>query len=210
MDFDPKSENQLGSLDDDELIDHISAARNAGNHDQMRSALGVFVFRRYDQIVNRIRLKVDSDEDVEDLAMRVISDVLAAKFDGQHVGEAVNLISTVIKRRIADFYEGFDKHRNIPLPDETDEENSTPQLGKDEEFTRELELTEIVLEAIGGLSESHAMVVRLSFTGLPAEDVATRVNGALALDKPMTGPNVHQITKRFRDRVSGVLEESER
>lgn len=212
MDFDPKSETQLDSLDDDELIDHISAARNAGNHEQMRSGLAVFVWRRHDQIVNRIRLKVDSDHDVEDLAMQVISDVMAVKFKGEHAGELVNLITTVTKRRIADFYDRRDKRgRDVPLPDAgSEDEQTSPEIDDGEDFTKKVELAEIVTRAIDELSDSHALVVRLSLASLPAEEVAAKVNGALELDKPMTGPNVHQINKRFRDRIAGVLEESER
>lgn len=211
MDFDPKSENQLDSLDDDELIDHISSARDAGDPDQMRLGLGVFVYRRRDQIANRIRLKVDSDHDVEDLTMQVIAGVLAARFDGRHAGEAANLISTVIKRRIADFYEGRAKAKLEPLPGHgSDDERAGTELTTGEDFTGHVALARIVTEAIDGLSEPHALVANLSMTGLPADRVADRVNEALSPDPPMTAANVHQIMKRFRDRISRVLEESGR
>jgi DNA-directed RNA polymerase specialized sigma24 family protein len=210
LDFDPKSENQLGSLNDDELIDHICAARDAGNQAQMQLALGVFAYRRYDQIVNRIRLKVDSDHDVEDLAMQVIAGVLAARFDGHHAGEAANLISTVIKRRIADFYESRNKATLETLPG-ADEDDFRPELvDPDQDFTGYVETAAIVSETIDGLSDAHSLVVRLSMKEFPAEEVAEQVNLTLSPEPPMTAPNVHQIMKRFRDKVSGVLEESER
>lgn len=210
MDFHPKSESELASFEDDAIIEYISAARDSGDQEQMRTALGIFVFRRYDQIVNRIRLKVDSDQDVEDLTMRVISDVMTAKFEGEHVGEAVNLMTTIVKRRIADFYESRNKRQETPLPGNADEDQPTPELSTGEDFTRGLELAEITREAVNELSGSHSMVVQLSLTGLRAEEVASRVNESLILEKPMTGPNVHQITKRFRDKITGILQESER
>lgn len=211
MDFDPQSESELASLDDDAIIDHISAARDAGDQDQMRAALGIFVFRRYDQVVNRIRIKVDADEDVEDLAMRVMTDVMAARFDGRHVGEAVNLINTITKRRIADFYERRRAENHVPLPVAGDtDEYLGPELDSGEDFTGALALAEIVTEAIDDLSEAHALVVRLSLTGLDAKQVAAKVNEAIPDGKPMTDTNVHQISKRFRDRIGRVLEESER
>ncbi len=209
MDFDPKSDYELSSLDDDELIDYISAARNTGHQGQMRTGLGIFVFRRHSQIVNRIRLKVDADEDIEDLAMRVMADVLSAKFDGHHAGEMVNLITTITKRRIADFHESRSKRREVPLPTGDDDDNG-PEIQSDEDFTGEIALTEIVTDAIDALSESHSMVVQLSLTGLPATAVAEKVNRALPNSPSMTDANVHQITKRFRDRISRVLEESEK
>jgi RNA polymerase sigma factor (sigma-70 family) len=211
LDFDPKSESQLDSLDDDELIEYISTARDAGHQDHMRTGLAIFVYRRYDQVVNRIRIKVESDEDVEDLAMQVMTDVMTAKFDGSHVGEAVNLITTVTKRRIADFYSSR-KPREAPLPTPGgDEGEFGPEPDTGEDFTRAVETADIVSSAIAELSETHALVVRLNLTGLPAEQVAERVNRAHpGISNPMTAPNVHQIANRFRDRISRVLEESER
>lgn len=208
MDFDPKSDNQLSKLDDDELIEHISAARDAGNQGQMRKGLGIFVFRRRGQVLNRIRIKVESDEDAEDLAMRVMTDVMTAKFDGSHTGEAVNLITTVTKRRIADFYESR-KGKQVPLPNEGNDEYEGPEIDDGEDFTRWFELAEIVSQAITDLSETHGAVVRLTLEGFQAQEVADRVNLDQPSDTPMTAPNVHQIAKRFRDRISGVLEESE-
>lgn len=212
MEFDPKSENQLGLLDDDDLIEYISAARDAGQQDQMRTGLGIFVFRRRSQIVNRIRLKVDSDHDIEDLTMRVITDVMAARFDGTYTGEMVNLINTVTQRRIADFCERRSRIDEVPLPGTGgDDESRGPEPDSGEDFPGEVEMVEIITNAIDGLSESHALVVRLSLTGLPGASVAERVNHLLPGSKnPMTEANVHQIMKRFRGRIEGVLEESER
>ncbi|MGB0121207.1 MAG: hypothetical protein WBP55_09680, partial [Solirubrobacterales bacterium] len=109
MAFQPKGEFALDRLTDDEIIEYISNARDAGETAFMRSALGVLAYRRLDMVRAKIALKVGDDSDIEDIAMQVMTNAIEAKFEGGHMGEFVNLINRAIQFRIADFY-GAKKH----------------------------------------------------------------------------------------------------
>lgn len=208
MDFRARSESDLASLNDDDLIDHISQAREAADVAQMRAGIGVLTFRRIDMVRAKIQLKVDKDEDVEDLTMTVLTNALTARFEGEHMGEFVNMLHTITQRRIADFYSRKTLD-TAPLAEENE--------GEDETFGERLSvdghedpvLVETLIRAdLGELSETHRRVVALYLDGLPADGIAERVNQALGdHDSLMTAPNVHQITKRFRDRMRLALGE---
>ncbi len=103
LNFRPKTENELDRLSDDQLIVEIVAARDAGDHDAARAALGVLAFRRYDDVVRRVLIKVPH-ADAEDVASEVFISAMKSAFDGTSVGEFVNWLQTITKRRIADYH----------------------------------------------------------------------------------------------------------
>ena len=112
MPFKERPEHELDQLPDEELIAYLVAAREAGRLDEARTALGIFAFGRYDDLVRRALAKVESRDDAEELAMQTIKGVLKSAFAGVSPGEAVNLMKTILARRIADFYD--DRERKPP------------------------------------------------------------------------------------------------
>lgn len=203
--FSARSENFLASLDDDGLIEHIRQARTAGETDQIKLAISILAHKRFGDVFARIRLRFSgaSIPDAEDIAMTVMEHACKASFDGDHVGQFVNMLHTITDRRIADF---LDRKRldTDPLEAENlDDENVYgSQLGS-EDFSEALASQKVYEAALGELSEKHRLTVTLTVAGFAASEVADRVNEDHPDEvPPMTAPNVHQIMKRFRDQLA--------
>ena len=69
----------------------------------------------------------------------------------------------------------------------------------------------MIEEALSDLSGPHRATVQFYvFDGLSAKEAADQVNMSCEdeLTQPMTEANVHQIAKRFRERLRKLLEEA--
>ncbi len=215
MNFRPKNENELALLSDDDLIAEIVAARDAGDNDQARLALSILAFRRYPDVVRRVSIKVPK-ADVEDVAMEALSSAVKSAFDGTSVGEFVNWLATITKFRIADYHRSRPDEPDAPLPEEREgDEGSWGQQPSKPDFTDDLgerlDMTAIIEQAFGELSGPHQAVVdSYVFEGMKAKETADQVNMSCKdeLTQPMTDAYVHQIAKRFRERLKELLEES--
>lgn len=205
MKFRPKGENELSRLSDDDLVAYLSAARYAGQDDQVRVATGIFVQSRLGQLRNRARLKVDDDRDVEDIVQDTIEDTLRAAFRGESPGELFSMMNTILKRRIADFYArregtpvfaGPDADGNDPLDAVADAEDDITGL-----------LSQAVVdEELAGCSDRDRMVVEMKIGGYASQEIADQVS-ASGHDgaEGMTQANVDQIFSRFRKQLRGPL-----
>ena len=58
MKFKPQDELRLAKLSDEDLIQHLVKARDAGDHDQFRLSTNILVFRRFDHVCAKVSLKV--------------------------------------------------------------------------------------------------------------------------------------------------------
>jgi hypothetical protein len=203
--FRPKGENELSRLSDDDLVAYLSAARDAGQDDQVRRATGIFVFSRIEVLKARAKLKIEQDEDVEEIVQDTIEGTLRAAFDGQSPGELFNLMDTVLRRRIADFYmkrerslsfAGPDPDGNDPLDQYADTEEAIPGL-----------LSRVVLdEQLGLCSDRDRMIIEMKMAAHPSLDIAEKVSGSGLPDSAgMTAANVDQIWRRFKVRVRQPL-----
>ena len=102
--FEELPEHQLSELSDEQLVDYLRAAREAGAHEAMKPAIGMLVYGYWDVLVNRARLKLPP-ADVEDVASEAMSSAIASAFDGKSVGEFRAWLHTILSRRIADHLE---------------------------------------------------------------------------------------------------------
>ncbi len=211
MNFRPKNEHELDPLSDEQLIAEIVAARNAGDNDAARAALGVLAFRRYDDVRRRILLKVPL-EDADDVASEVFISALKSAFDGTSVGEFVNWLQTITKRRVADYHRGRPDEPDLPLAEEGgDEKDAWGEHLADDDFADAVDTEAVIEQALSDLSKPHRAVVELYvFEGLSAKETADQVNMSSndELAKPMTNANVHQIAKRFREHLRRLLEDA--
>ena len=213
MPFRRLKDYELAPLSDEELIEYAVAAREDGDPDAMRDALAILVFRRFDDLVRRARMKVPA-EDAEDVASQAISDAVVAKFKGESVGEFMKLVGTILARRVADFHDKRSRTVDTsPLPEENegDEDVHGSAAGVSPDETSGVDAQDIVDSQVAALSPSHRRVVELYvLDGWAAEEAAAKVNEEFTdLDPPMSVDNVHKIASRFRKELRQALEESD-
>jgi len=215
--FEPLPEHRLQDLGDDKLIEHVIAARDAGDLSQARMAMSILAFGHYQRVYVMVSLKVPADS-VDDVAQEVMAHALKSSFDGRSVGQFVSWLKTITSRRIADFTERATRDRERqagPLTGDEDDEVRADALGVDGGQSQ-VEVTEIVMGALEQTDDPvHRRVVELygpgefGFAELSAREVASAVNEeARDGDSTMSEGNVHKIYQRFRDRVRAALESS--
>jgi RNA polymerase sigma factor (sigma-70 family) len=193
-------EHELQLLGDDQLIEHMRAARRAGEPDALRRALAILVFGYMDTVTQRVRLKVP-DEDVEDVAAITMESAISSAFDGRSIGEFRSWLHTIVDRRIADYHR---RRKDKPKPQRL----PTEHLGDEEawgdepaaEFDEAVDAKRALEQAYGELSDEHRRVVDLYVVGpFSAKDAAAKVPG-------MSEANVHQIASRFQKRFRDLLD----
>lgn len=214
-DFEPLPEHRLSELNDDQLIEHVIAAREAGDLGQARMAMSILAFGHYQRVYVMVSIKVPTDS-VDDVAQEVMAHALKSSFDGRSVGQFVSWLKTITSRRIADFTERATRDRERqagPLTGDEEDEVRAEALGVDGGQSQ-VEVTEIVMTALEQTDDPvHRRVVELygpgefGFAELSAREVASTVNGeGQDGNSPMSEGNVHKIYQRFRDRVRVALE----
>ena len=197
-------EHGLSGLSDDELIDYLRAAREAGRHEAMKAAIAVLVHGYHPTLMNRARLKLP-DADVEDVVSETLLSAIASAFDGKSVGEFRSWMHTILSRRIADYHDDRSrKPKTAPLPNEHQGEEAI--WGREPSEPPEgdaLHARDCLGLAYGELENgAHRNVIDLYVLGphSAAETAGLVGNG-------MTEANVHQISSRFQRRVLKLLEE---
>jgi RNA polymerase sigma factor (sigma-70 family) len=202
--FEELSERQLGDLSDDQLVDYLRRAREAGRHDAMKPAVAVLVYGYWDNLVNRARLKLRSDADAEDVAAEAIASAIVSAFDGKSVGEFRSWLHTILSRRIADWWEAkeqkLDKTR-LPSEHQGDEEvwGREPSVDFEGEALFARECVRRALEEVD--DPRHRRVIDLYVFGRHSAAEAAKLVG-----DGMTEANVHQISSRFQRRARELLE----
>ena len=198
--FRPRSDHELEELDDDSLIGYVRAARDAGAAQSAQRGIEILVFGHWDNLFRRVRMKVP-EADVEDVTGEVIVSAIRSAFDGESVGEFRKWLSTIMKRRIADYHrdkEGDPELGRLRTGDE-DEPGADPHVASEDGYVG---VQDAIARVLAELSEDHRRVVQLNvFEDLAAPDVAARIEG-------MTDANVHQIVRRFRKALRRELGET--
>ncbi len=200
---------ELAKLPDEQLIDYVAKAREAGNLDAARLGLGVFANRRFTDLARIASSKMPSWDDAEDMAAQTIRDVFRARFDGEAVGEAVNFIKRVLARRIADFYDSRKPVDRLPEEDDSEKGPRAPDAAVDQGEIGRVDAQDCVDRIYGSLEADHhrAVVDHYVFEGYTAKETAEKVNTFFPdLDPPMSDQNVHQIASRFRSDLRDELE----
>jgi RNA polymerase sigma factor (sigma-70 family) len=197
-------DSQLATLSDDELIEYMRRARDAGRHDAMKPAIGVLVYGYWASLVNRARLKLPA-ADAEEVAGEAAASALASAFDGKSIGEFRAWLHTILGRRIADYFEARKRRpQTTPLPSEHEGEEDAWGAEPAAEFEGEaLFAHDCLTRAYEEIDEPrHRRVIDLYVLGPHAAAETARLIGA-----GMTEANVHQIASRFQRRFKTLLEE---
>jgi RNA polymerase sigma factor (sigma-70 family) len=202
--FEELSEGQLDNLSDEELVDYLRRAREAGRHEAMKPAVAVLVYGYWDNLVNRARLKLRSDADAEDVAAEAVASAIVSAFDGKSVGEFRSWLHTILSRRIADWYEAKEQKLGktlLPSEHQGDEEVWGREPWVDFEGDA-LFARGCVRQALEEIEDPrHRRVIDLYVLG-PNSAAET----AALVGDGMTEANVHQISSRFQRRVRELLE----
>ena len=152
--FEPRNEAGLSKLTDEDLLAYIAAARARGEGDHLQRGLAVIVFRYFDDIVRRCRIKVPP-QDAEDVASEAMTSAIRSSLEGQTVGEFRAWLNKIVARRIADYHR---KQRvdTAPLPEEHAESDEIwGQAGITDDETGVVE----VEDAIARILDKHMWVV---------------------------------------------------
>jgi RNA polymerase sigma factor (sigma-70 family) len=199
-------EHQLNGLSDEQLVDHMRAARSAGRHEAMKPAIAVLVYGYWDNLVNRARLKLPQ-ADAEDVAAEAAASAIASAFDGRSVGEFRAWLHTILSRRIADYHEARRRRvKTTELPGEHAGEEDV--WGDDPAVPFEgdaLFAQQCLARAYDELEDDrHRQVIDLYVYG---PDSAAQ--SAATVGDAMTEANVHQIASRFQRRFRELLAEGD-
>jgi RNA polymerase sigma factor (sigma-70 family) len=202
--FEELPEHRLDNLSDEQLVDYLRRAREAGRHDAVKPAVAVLVYGYWDTLVNRARLKLRSDADAEEVAAEAVASAIVSAFDGKSVGEFRSWLHTILSRRIADWWEAKEQKLDktlLPSEHQGDEEvwGREPSVDFEGEalFARQC-----VRRALAEIEDPrHRRVIDL-YVLAPNSAAET----AALVGDGMTEANVHQISSRFQRRVRELLE----
>jgi RNA polymerase sigma factor (sigma-70 family) len=198
-DFRPLNETELDRLDSDALIAHIREASDAGRPEDARRALGVLVFRHYENVRRRVKIRIPAS-DVEDVAMNAVTSAIKSAFDGTAVGQFVNWLNRIVDRRIVDYLRK-PRVEEAPLPEEHPEaEEIWGPSGSVKAETGTIEVLELIERAMPDTDVHRRVIDLYVFEDLDADKAAERINDTFGkkLDQPMSVANIHQIASRFR------------
>jgi len=204
--FEPRNEAGLSKLTDEDLLAYIAAARARGEGDHLQRGLAVIVFRYFDDIVRRCRIKVPP-QDAEDVASEAMTSAIRSSLEGQTVGEFRAWLNKIVARRIADYHR---KQRvdTAPLPEEHAESDEIwGQAGITDDETGVVEVEDAIARILDKLSDAHRRVVEFFVLEVAsAEETAEQVNDEFPdLNPPMSIDNVSQIARRFRKQLRDEL-----
>ena len=96
--FHRRSDLELAEAGDEALVDYLVAAREAGDAQETAMALQLLVFGRMRFVESMVARKVP-DHAVDRVAGEAMFSVMKTMFDGESVGQFVNLLRRVTERR---------------------------------------------------------------------------------------------------------------
>ena len=201
-DFRERPESELANLSDDDLIEYVRRAREAGAIDAMNLALAVLVHGYFPILVRRATLKLPGWADPEEVAAEAMIGALKSKFDGETTVSFKAWINRILQRRIADLLR---KGRLDTTPLLTGDEDAEKEWGEVPSVEFEGITTDVqraIAEVFESRSETHRDVIELYvFGGHSAREVADATGESEA--------NVNQIGSRFRRDLRALLEDSD-
>ena len=203
------NESELMRLSDEELVDYIAVAREAGDRGAEKEAVGHLAFGFQDQIEAWVRKDMGSAprEDIEDVVMEALQSAIKGTFEGKIVGAFGAWLKTITARRVADYYRQRGRRiKGDPLPGENrGDETVWGEEPYDDDFTLEAGTRDAIERLLATRPEEQREVIRLygpgvaGFENLPADEVAAQIDG-------MSPANVHQIWSRFRRDLREALD----
>jgi RNA polymerase sigma factor (sigma-70 family) len=199
--FSPLPDDELHRLSDEQLVDYIRQARDAGQLRAGRRGLMFLVYGYERDVKRRISLKLPVHL-VDDVAHDALVRAIAAAFDGSSSGEFRSWLHTIVDRTVADYYRRAERRpKEAILPSEhMGDEGVWGDEPSVESDAGAVELRIVVDEMLDTFNDKHRQVIELHvFGGLQAGEVCDRIAG-------MSEDNVAQIASRFRRRLRERLD----
>jgi DNA-directed RNA polymerase specialized sigma24 family protein len=200
MTFRPLPDSQLERLTDEDLAAYASQASAAGADGAAGRALAILAWGHEPWIQWEVSKKVPA-EDTEAVVDSVIESagfaalMGNAQFKGSTRGQYRAWLSTIIKRRIADFWrEPIRANERLALAEDigNDEDKLGVQLVQRHDADAVVARI-VVQDTLARLRPDHAHAMWLvEIGGFSAEEAARRIPG-------MTCTNVYKIRERFRN-----------
>jgi RNA polymerase sigma factor (sigma-70 family) len=196
MAFRPLSDNEIFDLSDDDLVAYIAAARSR-RHATWRTSVQLLIYRHEPRVRRNVTKKLPFHL-VEDITEQVMIEAYGSLFSKDTPGQFFSWLDTITHNVIADHYrtgKGKVRHNEVEIPEnqEGSGEISLDEITASDAFGRALAMLD---------NEMHREVIRLYIIeDRPAKDVADEVG--------TTENNVHQIAKRFREILRGLLDEED-
>lgn len=205
----PKSINDLDRLENEELIAYIAEQRDAGRPECAREAMAILAFGYWNLVLHHLRGIPDYDK--EDVASEVIQSALKSAFNGQTIGEFVNWLKVIIRRRAWDYRRTAKRIEKEPLAEENaDDDQVWGKIVAVDDHADEVAIRETALRVLDDRSDQHRCVIEhygpdaLGWASLSAAETVAATN-ALFPGETMTEANVHQIWRRFKREVGEQL-----
>lgn len=219
------SEAELDRLSEQQLLDHLNAARARGAQKQVKAALARLAWSFEGRIRGWVAMKVPP-QDHDDIVQDVLYSALGSSFDEQQLGQFGAWLRKITFARIADY---FRKEERSPETTQYPDENKSDDGGsrassrdrarmadideRIEELGETDRLRPIILKVLETRSDSHRRVIELGgsehlgFEGSPAKEVADAIKNQFkgTAGDSMTDVNVHKILSRFRADLRDAL-----
>jgi len=220
--YEPISHSDLTLAGEEELLAQLAHARSAGDAEQMRAVICVFVQGRYGQLMAMARLKLPAEQDAEDVVGDAIISALdslepdRAGFEGAAPGELAAWLFTILKRRIADYFRREArqiKAGSLDLEPGDEQENGFRRAPEPRALTAdpvaEVAFHDAHERVLDQLSPLHRRVVELWWRErIPASEIVARLRQAppAGVETALSVDNVHQIISRYRAEMRQALE----
>jgi DNA-directed RNA polymerase specialized sigma24 family protein len=197
--FQRRSDLELDEATDEEVVDYLVAARDAGEEDEIATALRLLVFGRMPYVEAMVARKVP-DHAVDRVAGEAMFSAMKAAFQGESVGQFVNFLRAVTERRIADYWTSSRAlGREAPTLDDDEDRRAAVDTSEAIEAVVVQAVVDTVLESEFPRADHQRVIDLAVFADLPTREVCDRVNAELpGLDPPMSANNVDQVKSRFR------------
>jgi len=207
--FRPLPDHEIHALEDEQILEYVVGAREAGGTGQATRALQILAFGYREIVRVRVARKVPRHavEDVADagLLRAVAAALKPGAFGGSTVGEFRSWMHTIVDRHVVDYWRATQRAPDeAPLPEEREgEEGQGGAAGVVPDESAAVDVQAVIDQALDELGSSHRAAVELYvFGSRPAAETAEELGNGL------TENNVHQIATRFRARVRELLDES--
>ncbi len=208
--FHRRSDLELAEAGDEALVDYLVAAREAGDAQETAIALQLLVFGRMRFVESMVARKVP-DHAVDRVAGEAMFSVMKAVFDGESVGQFVNLLRRVTERRIADYW-GSSRAlgREAATLDDDEERRTAVDVSEEVQGVLTRGVVDAVIEDEFPRADHQRVIDLAVFGDLPTREVVDQVNEDFpGLDPPMSANNVDQVKSRFRKALRAALDDGD-
>ncbi len=201
--FERLEEGALARLSEERLIAYVTDARASGEGESAKLAIGMVAFRLEPLVQALVARKVARD-DCDDVAMEALESFVRSAFDGKVIDSARAFVTTITKRRIADYYRAQERNPGQqPLAGENLDDESIwgedPSIGDGSGL---LGINDAIERVLDRRSDLHRRMIMLyapepmGGSDMSGAEVVERMQSDDGTD--VSVDNVQQVWRRFK------------